>query len=308
MSNFTLSRFKFTIQLNKSGILPPYKGSVIRGALGHALRDIACKRKTTSCQGCEHISSCLFVKLFKPDQKKGMSIPASYMIDPPALKKTDFLAGYELCFYLTLFGWADQYINTWINAVKLCGEKYGLGAGRIPFILKHVECIPFNDNPVIIYNESGFTGSVSNITFAQLNDQYPPVSGITMSASVRMLTPFKIKHQGSVTGSITGSIFIGALLQRLNAISRFYQDEIFPLYEYSHFAEHVLSECHALKWVTLERRSINHPAHINLGGLTGSFILNNLSAELIPLLKLGEFVHAGKNTVYGCGKYRITIL
>ena len=308
MPDFTLSRFKFSIQLQKSGRLPPYKGSTIRGAVGHALREISCKKSSGSCGGCEYVRSCSFIRLFKPDQEAGKSIPSSYVINPPVLKETNFLCGADISFHLTLFGWASEHISSWIDAVKLCGEKYGLGAERIPFTLKLVQCIPLNAEPVVIFMEGGSADSnVREITFSQIKEKCALTSSAVQQVSIRLLTPLKLKEMGAVSGRITARLFIGALLRRLRALSQFYQTGSFPDHDYRGIAEQVTSTDHVLKWVTLERRSVSQSSHINLGGLTGSFTLNNLPPLLYPLLRFGEFVHVGKNTVYGCGKYKIVI-
>ncbi len=250
----------------------------------------------------------MFVKLFKPDQETGKSIPASYVIDPPALKETDFSSGYEISFFLTLFGWADQYFKTWIEAVKLCGEKYGLGTARIPFTLRLVQCIPFNTEPVVMYTEGSFADiNVRKITFSQMKEKNTLPSSALQKVSICLLTPLKLKQQGAVSSKVTAGLFINAILRRLRALSQFYQTGSFPDNDYRSIAEQVTATDHALKWVTLERQSVSQPSHINLGGLTGRFILNNLPSRLYPLLRLGEFVHIGKNTVYGCGKYKTVI-
>ena len=57
-----------------------------------------------------------------------------------------------------------------------------------------------------------------------------------------------------------------------------------------------------LKYVELTRRSNRQNTTMNFGGLTGSLEIKGVSKECMELLKLGEIIGAGKQTVFGLGK------
>jgi CRISPR/Cas system endoribonuclease Cas6 (RAMP superfamily) len=47
---------------------------------------------------------------------------------------------------------------------------------------------------------------------------------------------------------------------------------------------------------------------MKMGGVTGSFALSGDGLEnLYPLLALGQWLHAGKNTSFGLGQYRMSV-
>jgi CRISPR/Cas system endoribonuclease Cas6 (RAMP superfamily) len=42
-----------------------------------------------------------------------------------------------------------------------------------------------------------------------------------------------------------------------------------------------------------------------MGGFLGDITFEGDLAEFLPVIKLGEFLHVGKGTVYGMGKYEM---
>ncbi len=307
MSTFTLSRFRFTVELLRDGELPPFKGSCIRGALGHALRESVCDAEgEADCRSCGSPEECVYVRMFKPNRENGMSIPPAYVIDPPPLKKTRFCRGENITFDLTLFGWAADSAGQWIHAANQCGRTHGLGRGRIPFALKKVESVPLRGIPHAIYTaERGMVGNAGMITYDDICNAYGAGGSSHDSLHVRFLTPLKFKSNGRFKGSITEHDFADLLYRRIKALSRFYQQEPLSADSFNGAAENITLENPQMRWVSLERRSANHPDGVNLGGLVGGFSLKNTPADFYCLMKFGEMLHLGKNTVYGCGKYRI---
>ncbi len=66
-------------------------------------------------------------------------------------------------------------------------------------------------------------------------------------------------------------------------------------------------EATALRWVEWTRYSSRQRTHMQLGGLLGQLRLSGPGvAPLWPLIALGQWLHLGKNTSFGLGRYRVT--
>lgn len=61
----------------------------------------------------------------------------------------------------------------------------------------------------------------------------------------------------------------------------------------------------SLKWQNWTRYSSRQQQKMLLGGVIGELILEGELQEFLPFLKLGEYLHIGKNTVFGLGQYRL---
>ncbi len=63
-----------------------------------------------------------------------------------------------------------------------------------------------------------------------------------------------------------------------------------------------------LRWWDWQRYSARQQTEMNFGGLLGDFELAGpaeVLQQLLPVLKMGEWLHVGKRTTFGLGKYNI---
>ena len=60
-----------------------------------------------------------------------------------------------------------------------------------------------------------------------------------------------------------------------------------------------------LQWHDWERYSQRQATKLKMGGFIGEISFEGDLAEFLPIIKLGEYLHVGKGTVYGMGKYEM---
>ena len=60
-----------------------------------------------------------------------------------------------------------------------------------------------------------------------------------------------------------------------------------------------------ITWFDWKRYSTRQEEWMSLGGVTGTVSYEGKVAEFLPFLRLGEYVHVGKGTSFGLGKYEI---
>lgn len=60
-----------------------------------------------------------------------------------------------------------------------------------------------------------------------------------------------------------------------------------------------------LRWVDWQRYSARQEETMLMGGFLGTATFEGPIAEFLPILRLGEWLHVGKGTVFGLGLYRL---
>jgi hypothetical protein len=100
------------------------------------------------------------------------------------------------------------------------------------------------------------------------------------------------------------------LRDRINALSYFYCGEGLDI-DFKAFGEQadkIKTVVDSTHWVESSRYSRRREVSHDLSGFVGDVSFEGDLAPFIPYLKLGEYVHVGKNAVFGNGWFEITEL
>ena len=121
--------------------------------------------------------------------------------------------------------------------------------------------------------------------------------GCSGDVKVKFVTPLRIKKENVFlkNDNISLKEILNSIYQR--RLSLFGQDhEALPFEVKGEITKK------DLRYVELTRRSNRQNTTMNFGGLVGSLEIKGVSKECMELLKLGEIIGAGKQTVFGLGK------
>jgi len=140
-----ISVYRFTIEALAPMRLPAYKGGVLRGGLGKALKHMVCfQPRTPTCEGCPLCIQCPYAYLFEtplppdaPVLRTYKRIPQPFVLEPPLDKRTLYEAGERLSFNLVLIGRAGDYLPYFLVAFQELAKR-GLGRERAPYRLLEV--------------------------------------------------------------------------------------------------------------------------------------------------------------------------
>ena len=309
-----LSKYRFTIKPEHELILPPFKGSTLRGGFGIALKQSVCIEKRKECVQCVHRYKCIYSYVFESpiprEEKEGKLskdeyVPHPFVIEPPLDKRQFYGIEDELDLNLILVGRAVDYIPYIIFAFEELG-RIGIGKDKGKYSLEKVISIN-NDSEILIYDgdshiRDDFYVMDSNELVqdaAQLNYQ---------QVTFKFLTPTRIKNKGKLTIDIDFVIILRNLLRRLSRLAEVHCDEKWEL-EWSELIkmadDRVSTVCSELKWYDWKRYSQRQGTKMKMGGFLGEITFEGELAEFMPFIKLGELLHMGKGTVYGLGMYEI---
>jgi hypothetical protein len=318
---FKISRFTFHLEAKESISLPPFKGSTLRGAFGHAFKNTACALKRQKCDSCILSEKCIYSYVFETPPPSDTAImrkypraPHPFVLEPPEDERTLFSKGERIVFGLVLIGKAIEYIPYFIYSFDVLGEM-GIGKGNGKFALKEVHsCLhgvsqrPENtkEDPVhVVYDDTSkkIERAPISVAWEDLVFDLPQYEKTTL----HFHTPTRIKYNGRYTSELEFHIMLRNLLRRISSLSYFHCDETLDLDFGSliEMAQDVSVENSALTWYDWERYSASQRTRMKLGGFVGSITFRGDLKPFWPFLVLGQHIHVGKNTAFGLGRYEI---
>lgn len=307
-------RYRFVCRFASEATLPAFKGSTLRGGLGHALKRICCAlRRQQQCGTCLLSQTCAYAFLFevKPVRRPENEIrpataahrPHPYVLVPPDDNKRAYSAGDPFSFDIILFGPADLYLPHIVFAVQEMG-KTGLGkASRQGDGRFRLDTVHHADE--IIYDGVLLK---TDITPAVIAIDASPPPGAVEKIVLKCETPLRLKYENNLSEGLPFHLIIRAALRRIATLENAYGDGE-PALDYKGLAKRacdVRIASSSCRWVDIERYSNRQKTAMLMGGVQGSitFAGENLS-EFLPLLRYCEFTHIGKQTSFGLGRIRV---
>lgn len=137
LARIRYGRYRFYLCFERDSILPPYKGSTLRGALKGSFYRVACtRREEPDCEHCLLRKACAHPRLFESFVEPGVplcpgqsrpSLPL--VLEVPVGEQRLYQEGEELSFGLILVGEANAFLPYLIAAVQEMGAS-GVGTGR----------------------------------------------------------------------------------------------------------------------------------------------------------------------------------
>lgn len=301
-------RLRFTLRATELATLPPFKGSLLRGAFGHALRGAICAMgRSQSCEGCRLRAACVYSRLFEtfiegepPPFLRGLpTAPRPYVFEP----RTEALAfkpGDPLDFDLLLFGQAVEHLPFVLLAVERMAAA-GLGSRRHPFELSEAVALLQNGTwRTVVEDGRARSGLIPALL--------PSEDGPSRRAVLRFLTPTRFTSQNQLVTRIEFRALVFSMLRRVLELAHFHVPSAEVDWTFRALLDHA-STVHVrasdLVWHDWQRYSNRQQTKILMGGLVGTMEIEGDLTPFGPLLRTAEVVHVGKGTTFGLGHLKL---
>lgn len=264
-----ISYHKVDVELAPTEHPPPFfLGSALRGAFGHALKQIACTNVGRDCTQCIDSKQCVYYLFY---EEKNTSHPYRF---------SKGLGEDNYDFSLYLFERACEYLPVIDQSLRYMLEVQGLHAHRETFAIKSLTC-----------NGKETNEEISTQTF--LPEQ------INSNAKVNFVTPLRMKHKGHLlTRKPTLEILLDSVYHRLSELKNF------PMTRASTKPSYITGKSH-IEFQDLSRFSNRQETSMQLGGIVGFVEYEQMDERSFMLLKLGEIIGLGKQTVFGLGEIKV---
>lgn len=287
--SFNVLKLHISVQFQHNVRLPEYKGSMLHGWFGQALKN--------------HDSNAYQVLYAINDNQ---SHPKPYIICPNEDHKQDWKKGEILSFEISLLGDAIGLANNVIDALRYC-KRYGFGEDRHDMVITSIASVtPFGlragIHPYSLSNWIEYSG-------------FDPYHEGDKEIALTFLTPTLLKkrsdnNKASSINEHELSLFdiSNAALRRLTQLSSFWLVDNQELTNAVYDERPTVFKCETDRHLHVEdwqRHSIKHNKKLPFGGLKGQISFYGEVNHLIPLLKVGEMLHIGSKTTFGLGKYKV---
>jgi len=318
------SQYRFILRALTTIQLPWYKGSSLRGAFGGVFKRMVClqpPKHERDCNACSLRRECPYGTVFEnalPTDVEPLSgyagIPRPFVFEPPLDKRLAYLSGDTLAFDLILIGRAIPMMPYFLGSFLELG-KIGLGRRRGKYVLESLYGVhPTTGETDLIYTEGGrvldWDGSVTYSELVpiveQLNEQ---VKSNGNRIRLEFITPTRLISAGKPTDSFSFSILMRSLLRRISSLCYFHCGEAWEtnFAQLVNQAETVESQPISLRWADWKRYSFRQKDRIPMGGMVGCIeYYGDIEVFLLHLL-LGSWLHVGKATTFGNGKYVLQV-
>ncbi len=261
-----MNYYQIKIRVNNPTKPSSFIGSALRGAFGHALKEKSCINPTYKCKGCFAKERCLYYEFY--EQSSGYR-PFRFSVEINQ-ERYDF----ELLLFFKEGRELD--IAMVIEALSLMLDKYGLEKDNLKF--PHA------------------TFSVERL-FPLEQTLLPSVAS---TVCIKSLTPFILKQANR---KLIKEIRLEDILNSLYKRKAFFEEgnahaklPFIPSYEL------VSAKSSYLKTF---RRSDAQGKKIPVEGYSVALRVKNLDQESYELLKYGEVVAVGNDTVRGYGRFLV---
>ena len=264
------------VKVNSKDKPPFFTGSMLRGAFGYALKKVTCINPSYKCEGCFAKDNCLYYSFY---EKQNNYHPFRFDVK---------LDSNNYNFGLYLFNEATKELPYILSALHTMLTQNGIGKDNLTF-----ENLEILVNKTTIYSNKEFKD-------LKIEPKAFKIDNFCPNVKIKLLTPLRIKKQNRLLReNLELQDILRSIYQReqeLNSGVKAHKLNYTP---------EVGTTLKLLQYKQLKRKSNRQKQILNIDGLIGEMAVNNIDKESYRLLKLGELIGVGKQTVMGLGKIEI---
>ncbi|MEO0561226.1 MAG: CRISPR system precrRNA processing endoribonuclease RAMP protein Cas6 [Chloroflexota bacterium] len=279
-------------------------GSSLRGAFYAALGTLYDTRQSVTPDDWEENPVGWLLRLQDDTGFGGKDVPRPLSIRPPLA-----VEGSNFSFGLAFYGRArhPQILSMVISALPMMGQL-GVGRGRQVFTVDKVSFVdPITAQARPLVDTDGTI--IASLPDAPVAATYHQMANLLCQdqLTVEFLTPTRIIQQKRLVHQPMFRPWVQRLLERTRNVSEVYMEQPVwvPFKELLAQADKVVITQDDTHWRNTWSGSRRDGMMKPLGGYVGRVSYSGPVADLMPYILLGQSLQVGKNTIKGCGWYRV---
>ena len=239
---------------------------------------------------CRVEDACVYQQLFSPAAQQSSSLSRQYDVSPPIIVQAHALpevleAGHSACFEMVCLG---ERANTQWPIIQLALQRALMGG----IGWRH---------PV--------RGRAQLSQVETLNVDPAPVHNMPSRMHIQLLGHTRLQHTGHILTAAAWQVdhWLKAALRRQTLMQDAYHLGLPSI----HWPD-IQADVDAITWCDAQLHDVDWTRYSNrqqqampLNGVGGTFVLEHVSPAIQALLHYGQWLHVGKNSVFGLGQYQI---
>jgi len=314
MKNFKCIKLRINAAADDIIELPSYKGGILRSAFGNSFRKTLCITNLQTCNKCMIKDTCLYSYIFESPLCKQSKIfnkyshvPHPFILTPPLDNARVYKSGECFNFEIVLVGDVIEKLPYFIHSIIKMGDM-GIGKLRSRFHITSISNIDENyRESEIVFKDEKLFPVTKFLTF----EKAQKIASEYTKDYIKMyfVTPVRIQFKGSLCESLNFEIFINNCFRRLTSLLYFYCNDNSPSYfkDEIQIDKNIHVVDNNLIWHNWDRYSARQKRRMKLGGLIGNICFKGDFKNIIPYLIACSWIHIGKGTTFGMGKYIIQV-
>lgn len=260
----------------KNATPPFFLGSQLRGAFGNALKRVVCINPSFKCDECFAKDNCLYYQFYEEK-----NVYHKFRFDNELGKSY-----YDFSIYL--FDDIIPKLPYIVSALIQMITKIGFGKDRNTY----------NEFDMLVNDISIFKNN--KIVLPKVYEKEFKIDTFSPDILVRFVTPLRLKKYNRFIRSEELEIedLINSIYQRKQKL----QNKELKKVDFKPTGKIIKKE---LKFLDISRYSNRQQTKLKIGGLVGEIEIKDIDEKIYRLLKLGEIIGVGKQTVFGLGKIRV---
>lgn len=258
--------------------------SAIRGLWGRSLKKIYCFQRQLDCRDCS-LENCTYYVLFE----KQLSHSEQYH---PYIIRAESTAENRIAASFVFFGWICEHFDKLIFSLIALDGNTLVRDGQSHKLSLHTIC---DSDGNLLFSEGSKRISIPKIRKLR----YHPQAADTILLTLK--TPLRQKHQGKLMDSFVWESFAKSLIKRIRFIDAHYNHGRLQIPDQIEI-EGVEVLTNETRWSEKIRMSFRQDSKMSIGGLVGTVCLRGVSPEMLGIIILARFLHAGKQCSFGNGK------
>jgi hypothetical protein len=330
LDGLTFAQFIATFRVNRSLYLYRSSGNAFHGLIGNALSQVEFKADNSDCRNCPIRSECRYENLYTyfiitpfdhpfvrdeslPPEMKRDKYPTPYFFIPPG--GGQYTPGHHIVLNFTLIGKAIECFPFFACALKrIRSLKFGQSSGIIALdSIYDARRNRQGKNTKLYDSETGFTESPCQVLdfneiFQRITTDPILDEGISRIKTT-FVSPFQFRNRNRLGKDFSFQLLIRSILRRMTLLS------VHSPFHWNVDFRYVMNKASdieisgsSMEWIDYYYKPSNRNQKMKVGGFIGEVEFSGDLTEFLPYLTMGEYLHVGKKTSYGLGKYNIEVL